>query len=225
MAIRNRTRHFRKRASLRITAPAIEPVSVSDLKEHLRMWEEDKDRYLANLITEARTEFEDLTNIALISQTRKVALDSWTGQPAPWWDGVREMAVTELQGGHNRHIDMPVFPIISVDTMTVYDTDSNTTSVTIADVFDVDLLSKPGRLTLKFGATWPIATRANNAIEITYTVGYGTDVEDVPASLRRAVKQMAGYLYTNRGSGCSAAEAFTKSGAESLARTYGLTRI
>lgn len=225
MAIRQKTRHFRHRASLRVTEPTIEPVTTIDLKAHLKLWEDDKDRYLTDLIKEARTEFEDLTNIALITQQRKLVLDSWTGKPDPWWDGVREMATTELVGSHDRHIEVPVFPLQSVDTVTVYDTSSNSTSVTVADVFDVDTASKPPRLTLQFGATWPIATRANNAIEIVYTAGYGDDVSDIPAPLVRAVRQMAGYLYNHRGAGCTSAELFKESGAESIARTYGLTRI
>jgi len=225
MALRQKTHYFTQRTNLRLADSSDEPVDVIDLKQHLKIWEDDQDRYLSDLILEARTEFEDLTNIALISQTRKLLMDAWDKRPEPWWDGVREYPITELYAGSSRHIDLPIFPVISVDSVTVYDRDSASTSVTIADTFDVDLVSKPARLSLQSGATWPSATRANNAIEIQYTAGYGTKPSDVPPPLRRAVRQMAGYLYTNRGSGCSAAEAFSKSGAEGIARIYGLTRI
>jgi len=102
----------------------------------------------------------------------------------------------------------------------VYDEDSNATAVTIASTFDIDTASTPARMTLQAGATWPIATRANNAVEVIYTVGYGATSSDVPSPLIRAVKNMVSFLYDNRGDGCSSADAFYKSGADSIARIY-----
>ena len=82
-------------------------------------------------------------------------------------------------------------------------------------------------MTLKSGATWPVALRANNAIEISYTSGYGDAAADVPAPVKRAVKQMAAYLYQNRGDGCGcdASEAFNDSGAASLFSAYKVVKI
>jgi len=220
MSLRGNIRYFSPRASVRVTDPAIEPVSVADLKAHMKETDDTQDRYIENLIKEARELFEDKTNIALISQTRKLVLDSWNAPPDPWWDGVKEMAVTELHGGRFRHIDLPIYPIISVDSVTVYNEDSNSTAVTIASTFDIDTDSVPCRISLQHGAIWPIATRANNAIEIEYTCGYGTGATDIPTPLTRAVKDMAAYMYDQRGNGCTAASAYVKSGAREIARSY-----
>jgi len=225
MSLRGNIKYFRPRASVRVTNPAIEVVSVEDMKAHMRLNDDTDDRYITDLIQQAREEFEDRTNIALISQTRKLVLDSWNAPPEPWWDGVREMPVTEIYSGRANSVELAVFPLISVDTVTVYDEDSNSTAVTIASVFDIDTASVPSRLTLQRGATWPIATRANNAVEIVYTVGYGTSISDVPTPLVRAIKNLVSYFYDNRGDGCSMGDAFVKSGAESIARMYRRARL
>jgi len=98
MSLRGNVKYFHHRASVRATAPAAEVVTLADMKTHLRVTDDDAtlEAYITNLIVEAREEFEDRTNIALISQTRKVWLDSWNRPPDPWWDGVREMATTEI---------------------------------------------------------------------------------------------------------------------------------
>jgi len=91
-------------------------------------------------------------------------------------------------------IEIPRWPLQSITSCTVYDEDSNSTAVVVSSVFDVDTQSLPGRLSLQSGATWPVALRANNAIEIVYVAGYGDAAADVPADLRRAVKQLASAL-------------------------------
>jgi uncharacterized phiE125 gp8 family phage protein len=78
---------------------------------------------------------------------------------------------------------------------------------------------------LQRGATWPVALRANNAIEIVYTAGYGADASSVPAPLRRAVKQLAAYLYTHRGDMCDMGDAMHDSGAGSIMGQYKIKRV
>ena len=103
--------------------------------------------------------------------------------------------------------------------MKVYDEASNETSVTVADTFDVDPYSIPGRMTLKAGQTWPVALRANNAIEIAFVAGY-TSAANVPATFKRAVKQLAAYNYSHRGDECDPADAYRASGAEAIMAQY-----
>ena len=83
----------------------------------------------------------------------------------------------------------------------------------------------PGRATLKRGAVWPVAMRANNAIEVVYVAGYGDAATDVPAPLKRAVKQLAGYLYAHRGDGCDVEDAYSKSGASGIVGRYKVLKV
>jgi uncharacterized phiE125 gp8 family phage protein len=79
-------------------------------------------------------------------------------------------------------------------------------------------------MTLKRGSTWPIALRANNAIQIVYVAGY-TNAAAVPASMKRALKQLAAFLYTNRGDTCEPADAMSKSGANDILAIYKPMRV
>jgi uncharacterized phiE125 gp8 family phage protein len=119
---------------------------------------------------------------------------------------------------------IPRWPLASITSVTVFDEDSNSQAVTVANTFDVDTYQVPGRLTLKRGSTWPIALRANDAIQIIYVSGYA-NAAAVPAPMKRALKQLAAFLYTNRGDTCEPADAMQKSGAAGLFDTYRPMRL
>lgn len=222
MSLRPRTVHTQHRGLVQTVAPEFKPVTPEELRTHLNHSELD---YIEadDLISEASQYIEDMTGIAMITQTWRLALDAWPTGRGAWWDGVRQGSINELYSG-DASLEMPRFPLNSIDTVTVYDEASTSTAVTIAATFDVDAYSKPGRMTLKHGAVWPIALRANNAIEIIFTCGYGANRESVPAPLRRAVKQLAGYLYENRGD-CDSGSAYTKSGAQGIMNAYKVSRL
>ena len=205
------------------TAPGAEPITLAELKTQLRISGTDEDTYLTNLIEEARQEIEDTTGIAFITQVWQLTLDRWPAAREEWWDGMREAHIDVIYGGNRANyasLKLPRYPLQTVDTINVYDEDGTQTAVTIANVFDVDTESLRGRLTIQRGATWPVALRANNAIEITYTSGYGDAASDVPAPLKRAVRQMAAYMYEHRGDGCDPKDAFRHSGAKAILDRY-----
>jgi len=225
MTLRGNVRYSQHYGNVRVAGPRVEVVLLDDLRTHIRVVHKEDDEYLGKLIKEAREEIEDISGLAFISQTWQMTLDRWPGQRNLWWDGVRELPVTELEGGFPSVIEPIRYPLISVDTINVFDEDSNSTAVTIASVFDIDIISKPGRISLQSGATWPIASRSINSIEINYTAGYGTAVTAVPTPLTRAVRNMAGYLYDHRGSGCTPAAAYKESGAAATIQRYRAARL
>ena len=225
MTLRGNVKYSQHYGNVRVAGPTVEVVELEDLRKHARVVHHNDDEYLCKLIEEAREEIEDISGLALISQTWQMMVDRWPGQRDQWWDGVRQMAITELDGGFPAIIEPLRYPLISVDTINVYDESSNATAVTIASVFDIDLVSKPGRISLQRGATWPIASRSVNAIEINYTAGYGTAVTAVPTPLARAVRNMAGYMYDHRGSGCTPAAAYRESGAMATVTRYRAARL
>ncbi|MEQ3625984.1 MAG: hypothetical protein ABNH26_08755 [Celeribacter sp.] len=214
---------FQRRASRIVTPPASEPVTKDELRAHTvtdsdSLPDDQADAY----IEEARQWIEDAYGIAMITQTWRVALDRWPSGQEPWWDGVREGAISELSGP-NRVYELPRYPLIAVDDVTAYDQAGTDTAVTISTTFDVDTYSIPGRLALKDGATWPVALRSTNAIDIVYQAGYGAK-DDVPAPLRRSVLLLAGYLFDHRGA-CDLGNALKASGAASLAGQYAVARL
>ena len=122
-------------------------------------------------------------------------------------------------------MELPRYPLQSVSGVNVYDEAGNATAVVVATVFDVDAQQMPGRIALKSGQTWPIATREINAIELTYISGYGDAASDVPAPLKRAIRSMVAYVYAHRGDDCDMGDAYEASGAAKVAGRYRVVKI
>jgi uncharacterized phiE125 gp8 family phage protein len=205
------------------TAPAVEPVTAAELSASLN-GASDTDAFLEGLITEAREEIETASGLALITQVWTLSLDRWPGGAEEWWDGVREAHINSIRrtGGA---VTLRRSPVQTVDAITAYGEDDVGAVVSVSGTFIVDIANMPGRLVIRSGATWPVALRAANAIEIEYTAGYGDAAADVPAPLRRAVKSMAAYLYAHRGDECQPGDAYHQSGAAGIMAQYKVARI
>ena len=64
-------------ASILLTGPAIEPISLEETKTFLRIEHNDEDQLIAALIAGARSHIEAQTQTALITQDWRVVLDAW----------------------------------------------------------------------------------------------------------------------------------------------------
>jgi len=167
MALRAPVMIYQPRGHVQTSAPAVEPVTAAQLQTFLRESATGlPDAEADDFIAQAREEIEQLTGLALITQSWRMAIDRWpTSGREDWWDGWRQGAIADLHSGRaSMDLPLPRYPLQSVDSVTVYDEDGNATAVTIASTFDIDTYQHPGRLTLQSGATWPVALRANNAI-------------------------------------------------------------
>jgi len=161
-----------------VTAPAAEPVSLSEVKTYLRIATADDDTLLTALISAARQWAERYTGRAFITQTWQVALDS------PPTD--------------SNAVSLPRAPLQSVASVTYY-SDNDAETVWAPSNYFVDTLREPGRLVLRIGATWPCSTRAANGIIITYAAGYGSNASSVPEPIRAAIRELVAYTYEHRG--------------------------
>lgn len=223
MSLRPRTTFTQYRGHVVVTPPVAEPITAAELRAHLAETETALPDAEANdLIATARDMIEEATGIAMISQTWRLALDCWPAHRAEWWDGVRQGAIADINGAPD-YVYLPRYPLASIDAVTVYNEASNSASIVVADTFDIDTYQKPGRMVLRAGATWPVALRGSNAIEIDYVAGFGATAAIVPPTLRRAVKQVAAYLYTHTGDDCTPDDALGAAG--SLLGAYRVKRI
>lgn len=224
MSLRPAISLHQHRGNVLVTPATSEPVSAAELRLHLRTDATDFPD-AATYVTDARQEIENRSGLAFLTQTWRLALDRWPAGGEQWWDGVREGSINDLYGSAAlRSVEMPKWPLASITSVTVYDEAGTSSAVTVANVFDVDTYRRPARLTLKRGAVWPVALRASNAIEIVYVAGY-TTAASVPSPMKRAIKQLAAYLYSHRGDDCDPAEAYVASGAESLMAQYKPARL
>lgn len=163
-------------AAALISGPALEPVSLADVKAHLRIDTDDDDALLSAAIVSARIHVEAATRRMLIEQAWRIYLDGWP---------------------RKRIVILPVAPLLSIDSVTVYDA-GGTPQVVDADDYETDLISVPARLVLGATAPSPVG-RVTNGVEIEVTAGYGTTSIDVPSPLRHAVMMLVGHWYEHRG--------------------------
>ena len=170
------------------------PVSINELRSELRD-APDPDLTLRDIIIAAAEFFEEQTGLTLIAKQHVWALDAWPndGKGLGDWDGVREGSLAAF---HQRSITLPNSPLVSVEQIETFDS-ANVGTVLASSAYYVDTISKPGRIALNNGESWPLPGRAVNGIIIDYTAGYSR-AADIPAHFRRAVKQIAAHWYENR---------------------------
>ncbi|MEM4234908.1 MAG: head-tail connector protein [Candidatus Methanomethylicaceae archaeon] len=158
-----------------LTPPAVEPISLSEIKLHLRIDGTSEDTLLNVLITTARQHVEAITRRALIQQQWQLILDDW-------WDDV---------------LELPLPPLISVDSLTYKDASGGINTMPSSDyIYETVGI---GRLRLAKGKSFPsVELYSIGAIKITFTAGYGSDGVDVPEPIRHAIRLLVGHYYENR---------------------------
>ena len=189
------------------TGPAIEPVTLAELKEHARVDGSTDDDYLTALIIAARELVERSTGRCLITQTWRLTMDRWPMDRCDeWWDGVREMPITSLDAAW---VELQKAPIAGITSVVTKDEDDTETVWASTNYYLGKSPNGYGRLVRKKGVVWPIVVdRDVGAIEITFTAGYGALAASVPYALRHAVKMLALHWYEKRepASDCASAQ-------------------
>jgi len=179
------------------TAPATEPVSLTEAKLFLRVDHTEEDALISDLISAAREMVENRILRALITQTWTLTLDFFPAARSPdWWDGVRQASINSIDEG-GRTIVLPRPPLVSVTHLKTYGEDNVATTYS-SDNYIVDLTSQPGRLVLENGQVWPADLRAARAIEVEFVAGYGA-ASDVPKALKTAIMMILAKMYECRG--------------------------
>ncbi|MCH9839285.1 head-tail connector protein [bacterium] len=163
-----------------VTAPLVEPVTVAEAKNHVRVDTDDDDALLRRLIEAGRLEAEAYTRRSFITTTWRLDLDGW---PC------------------GRVIHIPNPPLLAV-TSVKYDDPAGDEQTLDPASYTVDAPVGPraerGRVVLASGTSWPTTGYEPNSVRVEYTAGYGTDPTDVPDGLRHAILLMVGELYERR---------------------------
>jgi uncharacterized phiE125 gp8 family phage protein len=169
------------------SAPAVEPVYLSDLKDHLRIDSNDEDGLLMGYLAAARQMAEIETNRAFINQNKRLKMDSFS----------------DSRYYRRGAIVVPFAPLSSVTSVKYLDLDEVEQTVS-TDVYDVHADDAPGRITEADGENWPTHLVVRNAIRITYVAGYGATPDDVPQAIRQALMLTVGHWYEHRESAVEA---------------------
>jgi uncharacterized phiE125 gp8 family phage protein len=155
-------------------APAEEPVSLEEAKQHLRVEIETDDALITSLIMAAREHVEMFTRRQLVTATWVWTLDGFLGQV----------------------VRLPKPPLQAITTVAYLD-GAGTPQTLDASLYHVNAAVQPGVLTPAFGRSWPTTREASDAVTITYVAGYGAAAA-VPATLKAAIVLLVGDLYEHR---------------------------
>ena len=181
--------------------PLEEPVTLAEVKEHLRRFDDDENVLLTSYIVAARYAIENFTGRKLIEQTLVAFMDEFPVTrrgSAPWWGGTRIGTERSLGLTGDEAIRLKFLPLLSVEELL---------TISVADVetvFDaagyiVDAASKDlhGRIVLREGSAWPSSLRRANAVKITYKAGYG-DSSAVPQALKHIIYTLVAHFCKHR---------------------------
>jgi len=200
-------------------SPGAEPVTLEEVKLHLRITHDHEDTLLSSLIMTARLICEADTGLALITRAYSLWLDSWPSAPQrEWWDGVRE----GIAAGGGETVFLPRPPLIAVSAILIY-ADNGASGALDPENYHTDTIRKPGRIVLRYGVSAPVPGRSVNGIEIRYTAGFGATPHSIPAPLRQGMLQMIAHLYRLRGD--APETALHASGAAALFRPFQQMRL
>lgn len=154
-----------------ITAPTSEPVTVAELKAHLRVTTTADDTYIGTLITAAREYAEQQTGRALAAQTRETSCDHF---PA---SGV---------------LDLGLSPLVSITSVKYLD-EAGAEQTLASSEYTLDVRSEPGALLLGIGKDWPATAALPSAVRVQYVCG-----ATASAILKQAVIFIAAHWYEQR---------------------------
>jgi uncharacterized phiE125 gp8 family phage protein len=157
----------------RITAPSLDPVSLSEAKEHCRIDSDESDGSIVGYILAARQFVEKVTGRMLIDQRWALTLDRCWPRA---WDGAC----------YRTRIVVPLPPLTTVTSITYVDT-AGVTQTLAANQYRVILRELFGFIEPAYSVSWPAVRDQSDAITVTFNCGYGTNPGDVPEPLRMAI--------------------------------------
>jgi uncharacterized phiE125 gp8 family phage protein len=165
-----------------VTAPASEPVTLTQAKAQLRVDHSDDDALITQLITTARQYVEIITSRALLTQTWDVYYDEFPD---------------------DEDIDLPFGQLQSVVSFSWTDSANVTRAWTVSgsDLFEgsvmrahINTVEEPACIELAYSQLWPTDTlKTSNPIRVRITCGYVT----VPSNLTAAMLLLIDHWYRN----------------------------
>ena len=159
-----------------VTPPTEEPVTLAEIKDHLRVSGTAEDSLLTLYAQMAREAVEEETWRALMPQTWTLYLAGW---PA---DGI---------------IELPRPPLDSVTSIKYTDEDGVEATLAASN-YRVDTAREPGRVVLAPNGEWPSDVLDSvNGVAVTFVAGYA-DASAVPPMAKAAILLQIGEIYANR---------------------------
>lgn len=95
-------------------------------------------------------------------------------------------------------IDIPIGGLSAVNSVK-YVAEDGTLTTWDSSNYSVDAVSPLGRIKRALGVPWPVTKSSTvNTVQVTFTAGYGTTEESIPAPLRQAILYLTTHQYDVR---------------------------
>ena len=157
-----------------ISQPISKPVTLVQIKRHLRLDHNEDDEYLNELTDAATSHVEAITGHFLITRVVRQYIET---MPA------------------SRSISLEVWPIRAIQEVRGYDFDGNANTI-LAENYRLDNRINPPALIMNTSVNFNAFC---NGIEIDMEVGYGDNGIDVPSNITRAILVLIAHWYEFRG--------------------------
>ncbi len=159
------------------TAPATLAVSLSDIKDHLRVDISTDDDLITSYINAAISIVQNKSNRQLITATYTTTLDDFTNK-----------------------IRLFPSPLQSVTSINYVDTNGQSQTLSTS-VYSVITNASVGYIVKAYGQSWPSTRVQDEAATIVWKAGYGDNASDVPDCAVQAIKLLCGCFYEQREAG------------------------
>jgi uncharacterized phiE125 gp8 family phage protein len=158
-----------------LTPPLLEPVTLEEARDYLRLDSEDEDELVESLIRAARHLVEAASGQMLIHQTWRLSLSAWP-----------------VMG----RLRLPIEPLDAILAARVLDAGGAAQEIDLS-ALAIDEGARPPAI-LALGML-PQPGRRPNGIEIDVRAGHGPAPADAPPQLRLAVLKLVAHWFENRG--------------------------
>lgn len=157
-----------------LTAPASEPVSLSELKQQLRVTHGEEDDFITGIARAARIVTETVCRKAWVSRAFEWTFDQWPEELLAHGFG------------------LPLGPVMAIDEVAIAGSDGS-----FAPLDSSSFALSVTRPRLTFTVTPPAPGLAAGGIRLRFTAGYGTSA-DVPAPVRQAISLLTAHYFERR---------------------------
>ena len=131
------------------TPPVVFPVSLAEVKAHIRVDSSDEDTLITALTSAATDQIEQATGRAFVVRTLAMTFNAFVNP-----------------------LVLPTVPLAQVTSITYIDTDGDTQTLATS-VYDVDTAREPGLVRLAFNQSFPSTRSVADAVTVNYVVGSG----------------------------------------------------
>ena len=161
--------------SLKVNTAAVNPLfTTAQAKEFLKVDVTADDTIIDNLIAAATESCQIYTNQYFIDTVVTQYSDNWA-----------------------EFYTLYKSPVSAITHVKYYDSDDSQQTLASSN-YILDGTSKPARIGISVTGSLPNLADRINAVEVKYTVGYGTASTDVPEGIRTAIILTVGNWYENR---------------------------